>query len=614
MVRSDTKWLRGVTIGVVATLALGACGGSTATTAPPATSAPAATSAPVASASAGGASVAPSTAPASTAPTGTKGGTIYILTQSEQWNQVDPQRAYTGEDMAFFSATIYRSLTAYKLSPDQKEGTSLTPDLATDLGTATNGGKTWAFTLRDGVTFQDGSPITCADVKYGVSRTFAIDVINQGPTYAIAYLDIPSAADGSSEYKGPYKKTGQDLYDKAVTCSADNKTITFNLNKAIADFNYTVTLGFSPVPQAADTGETYGSTVLPVSSGPYKVDSYTTGNGGKMLLSRNPNWSQASDPYRTALPDKWEVDFGIDAKVIDQRIMQSAGNDAYAVQYGNVQPENLSVVFKDAETANPDYANRAISGFDPYSRYYFINVQKVKNVKIRQAMAVALDRSAIRLNIGGAFAGTYADGVVKPNIGADYAPTGLWDTFFGQPVPDTGDPVLAKKLITESGEAAPKLTFNFADTPVNQKTAAIVIDSLGKAGITVTPGPIEAGKYYSVVFDPASAGEFGMGGWGADWPNASTVIPPLFTVKGGWDLSQLDDPAFNAKVDAALTELDRTKQEGLWQALNKEAAENMYAIPTFFGLSQTIAGSKIAPAYRWAAYGSWPYGALYVTP
>jgi hypothetical protein len=48
--------------------------------------------------------------------------------------------------------------------------------------------------------------------------------------------------------------------------------------------------------------------------------------------------------------------------------------------------------------------------------------------------------------------------------------------------------VLAKKLITESGVAAPTLVFNFADTPVNQKTAAIVIDSLGKAGITVTPG------------------------------------------------------------------------------------------------------------------------------
>lgn len=600
MARSDTRWLRGAAIGVVATLALSACGGSTATSAPAATAAPGATAAPA------------TAAPTPGGPA--KGGTIYILTQSEQWNQVDPQRAYTGEDMAFFSATIYRSLTAYKLSADPTEGTSLTPDLATDLGTATDGGKTWAFTLRDGVTFQDGSPITCDDVKYGVSRTFATDVINQGPTYAVAYLDVPSDADGSSSYKGPYTGVGQDLYDKAVECSADGKTISFHLNKPIADFNYTVTLGFSPVPKAADTGETYGTTVLPVSSGPYKVDSYTTGNGGKMLLSRNENWKQESDPYRTAYPDKWEVHFGIDPKVIDQRIMQSSGNDQYAVQYGNVQPENLSVIFKDAETANPDYEGRAISGFDPYSRYYWINVNKVKNVKIRQAMAVALDREAVRLNIGGAFAGEFADGLVKPNIGADYAETGFWTTFFGQPVPDTGDPELAKKLITESGEAAPSLVFNFADTPVNQKTAAIVIDSFKKAGITVTPAPIEPGKYYSVVFDPEASGDFGMAGWGADWPNASTVLPPLLTQKGGWDLSQLEDPAINAKVEAALTELDRAKQATLWQELNKEAAENVYTLPTFFGLSQTIAGTKIAPAYRWAAYGSWPYAALYVLP
>ena len=247
---SGTRWLWVLTIGVVATVALGACGGSTATGAPAATGAP---TAPTALATGAPVSGAPTTA-TSMAPTA--GGTIYVLSFTEQWNQVDPQRVYNGEDLAFFSATIYRSLTAYKFSADPVEGTSLTPDLATDLGTATNGGKTWSFTLRDGVTFQDGSPITCADIKYGVSRTFATDVINQGPTYAIAYLDIPTDADGTSAYKGPYKGTGAGLYDKAVTCSTDGKTITFNLNKPVADFNYTVTLGFSPVPKAADTGGT----------------------------------------------------------------------------------------------------------------------------------------------------------------------------------------------------------------------------------------------------------------------------------------------------------------------------------------------------------------------
>jgi peptide/nickel transport system substrate-binding protein len=570
---SGTRRSLVLTLGVVATLSLGACGGPTPTAAP--------TSAP------------------------TAGGTIYILNAAELFDQVDPQRVYTPEDLAFFSGTIYRSLTAYSFSPDPTEGTSLTPDLATDLGTATDGGKTWAFTLRDGMTFQDGSPITCADVAYGASRTFATDVISGGPKYAIAYLDIPTDPDGSSSYKGPYKQTGQALFDKAVTCSPDNKTVTFHLNKPVADFDYTVTLGFSPVPKAADTGETYGSTtVLPVSSGPYKVDSYTTGYGGKMLLSRNPNWNQASDPYRTPYPDRWEVDFGIDPKVLDQRIMQSSGKDQYAIQYGQVQPEDLAAIFTDPQTTTAAFTGRAISGFDPFVLYYWIDVNKVKNPKIRQAMAVALDRKAIRTNIGGAFAGTYADGVIKPSLRADYAPTGMWDTLLGQKIPDTGDPAYAKQLIAQSGEAAPTLVSNFGNTPVGQKTAAIVISSLAKAGIAVKLAPLETAK----------GGDFGPVGWGADWPNASDVIPPLFTVKGGFDLSRVDDPAFNAKVDAALNQLDRTKQATMWQALNKEAMQNVWVIPTFFGLSQTIAGTKIGGIYRWAAYGSWPYGAMYVKP
>lgn len=593
MAKSQMWLFRAFALSVTAML-IAACGPGTPTQAPGGSTPPGATTAPT------------------TAAGPEKGGTIYVLTQNEQWNQVDPQRVYTGEDLAFMGGTTMRALTAYKFSADETEGTSLVPDMATDLGTATNGGKTWSFTLRDGVTWQDGTDVTCADIKYGVSRTFATDVINQGPTYAVVYLDIPTDADGSSSYKGPYTKVGQDLYDKAVTC--DGKTITFNLSKPIADFNYTVTLGFGAVREADDTGETFG-TVAPyvTSNGPYKVESYTTGNGGKYILVRNENWKPESDPYRKAYPDKWEVHFGIDPKVLDQRIMQSSGNDAFAVQYGQIQPENLGVIFTDPEHATAEYGDRAISGFDPYSRYYWIDTNKVPNVKIRQAMAVALDRAAIRLNIGGAFAGAYADGLVKPNIGGDYAPTDFWTSFFGQPVPDNGDPELAKKLISESGEAAPTLVFNFADTPVNQKTAAIVIDSLGKAGITVTPAPLEPGKYYSIVFNPETSGDFGTAGWGADWPNASTVLPPLLTQAGGWDLSQLDDPTVNAEVDAALTELDRTKQMALWQALNKKAAENVYTIPTFFGLSQTIGGTKVGPLYRWAAYGSWPYGEMFVT-
>jgi peptide/nickel transport system substrate-binding protein len=579
------KGLRLAAVGAVTALALAACGGGS-------------SSSSDSSASGGAGSGEP-----------TKGGTIYYLTNAEQFDQIDPQRIYTGEDLAFFNGTIYRTLTAYKFSADAAEGTSLVPDLATDTGTVADGGKTWSFTLVDGATFQDGAPITCADVAYGVSRTFATDVITGGPTYAISMLDIPTAEDGSSAYKGPYTGEGQELFDKAVTCSADGKTVTFHLNKPVPDFNYTTTLlSFSPVPKAADTGEKYGD--APVASGPYLIESNKNGKGGKMVLARNPKWDPASDTYRGAFPDNWEVDYGIDPKVIDQRTMTSSGNDSFAINNG-IEPEQLAVVFKSPTEANPEYNGRAISTLDPYVRYFAINTQKVPNLKIRQAIAVALDREALRKNAGGDFSGDYADGVIKPNMGQDFAPTGMWDTLLGQKIPDTGDPEYAKKLIAESGEAAPTITFDYPQSPTADKAAAIVVDSLGKAGITAKPNPIEPGQYYGVVFDPEKAHELINAGWGPDWPNASTIIPELFTPTGGFNLSQYDNPEYNKAVDAAKVELDRAKQAKMWQDLNTQAMADVVVVPTRFGREQRMAGKQVGPIYLWPAYGSWPYGQMY---
>jgi peptide/nickel transport system substrate-binding protein len=548
----------------------------------------------------GGGSSSSSTGSAGGTPT--KGGKITYLEVGEQFNNVDPQRVYTGEDLAFFSGTIFRTLTAYKFSKDAKEGTSIVPDLATDTGTVSDGGKTWTFTIRDGATFETGAAITCADVKYGVSRTFATDIITNGPQYAVSMLDIAKNADGSSAYAGPYKKTGQDLFDKAVTCSADGKTIVFHLNKPVPDFNYATTLSaFAPVPQAADTGEKYDD--KPVSSGPYKIQTYKKGKGGQFILVRNDKWTQDSDPYRKAYPDSWEVDFGLDPAVIDQRLISGAAADQTAIST-TLTPASLPIVFND-----PKFADRRTNEFDPYTRYFAVNQKKVPDLKTRQAIAVALDREALRTNAGGAFAGDYADGAIKPNIGVDYAPTGMWDGLLGKTIPATGDPEYAKQLL--AGKTL-TITFDYPNTPTNAKAAAIIVASEAKAGITVKPNPIEAGQYYGVVFDPAKAHELINAGWGADWPNASTVVPELFTPSGGFNLSQADDKAFNDASAAAKVELDRAKQATMWQDLNKKASEQVFIIPTRFGRDQRLPGAKIGNAYLWPAYGSWPYGDMYV--
>ena len=538
---------------------------------------------------------------------GQPGGTINVLTLEEQFLHVDPQRIYTGVDIAFFNGYTTRTLTAYKMAPGA-EGVTIVPDMATDLGTASNDAKTWAFTIRDGVTFEDGTAVGCADVKYGVSRTFATDVITDGPTYAISLLDIPKAEDGSSVYKGPYVTEGNDVaaFDKAVTCSDDNKTITFNLSRPAGDFNYTTTLtAFSPVPQAADTGEGYDDAV--VSTGPYKISEYTKGQ--KMVLVRNDKWSKASDDYRPAYPDSIVVNFAIDPAAIDQRLIADAAEDQTVVTFAGMQPENLATVF-GAE--DPRFTDRSVNGYDPYVRYLAINTEKVPNQKQRQAIAVALNRAELITIAGGDFAGDIGDGVIKPNLATDYAPSGMWTDMFGAAVPDAGDPELAKKLIAESGEPMVDLTYQFPISPTNEKAAASIKGSLEKAGMKVTLEGIETGQYYGVVLDPAQEKEIVSAGWGPDWQNASTVIPELFGANGGFTLSRVNDPAYEAEVQAALAMTDRAAQAEAWKALNKKAMEQAWVVPTRFGKIQYLWGSKVGNGYLWDAYGSFAFGDLFV--
>ncbi|MBV9830963.1 MAG: ABC transporter substrate-binding protein, partial [Marmoricola sp.] len=70
-----------------------------------------------------------------------------------------------------------------------KASSQLVGDLAENLGKPSDGAKTWTYTLRKGVKFEDGTPITSKDVKYAIERSnYARDVLSNGPTYFAANL------------------------------------------------------------------------------------------------------------------------------------------------------------------------------------------------------------------------------------------------------------------------------------------------------------------------------------------------------------------------------------------------------------------------------------------
>ena len=198
--------------------------------------------------------------PAATRP---RAGTFTVLT-----NQVpatlDPTRAYYTDSTAILSDLVLRSLTQFVYNPDTND-MQLVPDMATDLGRPSEDNKAWTFTLRDGLKYEDGTPVKAEDVAYAVKRSFAIAELPDGPTYNTTFF-----LDGD-KYKGPFKDKGQ---YKGVEVNGND--ITIKMRRPFTDMDYYASFPqFTAIPQAKDNPETYGD--KPLATGPYKFADYKPG-------------------------------------------------------------------------------------------------------------------------------------------------------------------------------------------------------------------------------------------------------------------------------------------------------------------------------------------------
>jgi peptide/nickel transport system substrate-binding protein len=540
------KAATGVALGAVVAVAAAACGG-------------------------GGGSTSTSTAQSTGA--AAKGGTLYMLNlgPTDHW---DPQRIYVGADIQFASRVFERTLTTFPPGATKEEQSKLTPDLATDTGTMSDGGKMWKFTIRDDAKWQDGKPVTCADVKYGISRTFATDVITGGPNYAISYFDIPGKPDGSSEYAGPYKKTGQALYDKAVSCAGN--VLTVKMKKPFTDFNQAVTFpAFGPYRQDKDQGAKSNYEVF--SNGPYMLQGAWTSNKGGTFV-RNPSWTEASDPIRKAYPDSIVYQEGIETETVVQRIMADSGNDKFAVTQGTAPPALQAQI-----QSNPQVKARSTNPSAPYVDYLVPNFKSkvMANDKARMAFAMATDKDAYITAQGGPTAADPTNAMINKALAG-------YKQFDTTGVPSAGDPAKAKALLQQSGLTLPvPITVAYRKRPTQDKALSAMAEAWNKAGFKVTLNGI-AQNYYPTVQNPSQSAKFDVmwAGWGADWPSGSTVIPPLFDSRPnlsadstGQDYGSFKDDAINKQMDAALEIPDAAAREKAWGDIDEAIQKKVGSVP-----------------------------------
>ncbi len=556
-----------------------------------------------------------------------RGGTVTTLSLGpvQTW---DPQRIASRSDAAFAARVFARSLTAYQHGPDRDAQLVLTGDLATDTGQADQDLKEWRFTIREGIKWQDGSELTCEDVKYGISRAFATDTITGGPNYAIAYLDIPKTPTGESIYAGPYTEgeeaqAGRDAFDKAVVC--DKQNLTIKLSEPVADFPGMVsTTGFAAYKADADRGA--ASTYTVFSAGPYTLaDPWMPERGGTFV--RNPHWSSRTDPIRLALPDEIVYREGREPQEIAQELMADGNETAQTSVALTTAPPAIQQQIAAAEPLR----ERAVNSPSGMVDYLVPNFKSpaMANAKIRTAFALTTDRDAYVTALGGRTAATPSTTILAEALRSELANPDQEADPTGSPSPEADSSDAASqatneetgpspseeerteqeqvKQLLEAGAAEAGVSLPvpvrvaYRSSPTMDTAMSALQAGWTKAGFDVVLQPIEE-NYFTTIAAPERATETDVfwSNWAADWNSASTVLPPLFDSRlniseagSGRNYGYFVDPNVDAAMSAALAIADNVDRTQAWFDIDTTLRSRVAYVALAERRSMYVAGSSI---------------------
>jgi peptide/nickel transport system substrate-binding protein len=534
-------------------------------------------------------------------PSDKKGGTLKMANNSDI-DSFDPARAYYAWAWNFMKAYYVRTLVTNTPKPG-KDGLVLQPDLAQALPEISADKLTYTFKLKPNQKFEDGTVITSKDVKYGIERIFAQDVLSGGPTYLVDFLDQ------GQKYPGPYNDTDPNKLGLKSITTPDDSTIVFKLKDPFGDFAYLLSMpGAGPVPKGQDPGERYAN--KPISSGPYKFQSIELGK--KAVLVRNPNWDASTDPVRKALPDEIDLALQLAPDEIDNQLLDGS-LDIDSGQVGVQQAAQARILL------NPDLKKNADAPVTGFIRYFTIStvVPPFDNIHCRLAVQYAADKTALQTARGGADAGgDIATNMLPPNISGHEDSLDPFNTKSGKPQIEK-----AKDELKQCGHPDGFSTVIAARNKGKEPTSAEALQqALGQVGIKATLDVSDASAYFRTTIGTPNnvhAKHYGImtAGWGADYPRPSGFLQVLVDGRqikpsGNNNYAELNDPEINSLIDKAQAETDPAKAADIWAQINSKVMDTATQLPFVYDKALNYRNPKTTNVFVNPYYGMWDFSTL----
>lgn len=517
-----------------------------------------------------------------------QGGTLRVeAAEVPQLNAVpDPARSYELQTVAM----MYDGL----VSPRRTSGgVVLVPDLATTLPRPTDGGRTYAFTVRRGVRYSNGAEVGPDDIRRGIQRTLQFPDAN--PAY---FFDIIGARRCAA------RPSICDL-SRGIVVNRVAPTITFHLRVPDPDFLYKLTVfAFATAPGVPMT-----ESHKPIpATGPYMIGDFRPGGTRHLTLVRNPyfrQWSFAAKP--AGYPDviKWTAVPGPKKRIADVLSGRADVTD-----------------FRDDPRPTADLGRRyptqlhVDSAMGTYFEWLNTRVPPFNDIRVRRALNYAVDRRVLDQFFAGNSLALSCQ-VLPPNFPgyAPYCPYTRDPTGAGgYHGPDLAE---ARKLIAESGTKG--MTVRIWSLPPRQYRAAAdyyaaVLRSLGyRVPPTIVP-PGNAppdNQYFAKVDDSRVAAQLGGAWWGVDFAAPSNIWQPELScgsfVPNSSDNLNISEYC-NSKVDAlaqralAAETDDPTSARELWAQVDRMITDDA---PWVFGpasvntafVAQRVGNYQADPAF-----------------
>ncbi|HSS68162.1 MAG TPA: ABC transporter substrate-binding protein [Nocardioidaceae bacterium] len=512
------------------------------------------------------------------------GSVVTIPVPGPGFDTNDPTRTLDPSEVSYVDASgvlsslITRSLTQYVWDEDAG-GMVLIPDLATDLGTPNADYTEWTFTIRSGVRFEDGTPVTADDVAYGIKRSMDKKRLPGAPKWGHEFF-----LDGHT-YKGLY--TSGSTYDAIVV---DGNRLTIKMSKPFPDMPYYGTFPeMGPIPETNSDPATYY--LHPLATGPYKVKEFDPGES--LTLVRNEWWDPNTDPGRHQYVDGFDFQF---------RVKDSATLDAMIADRGRART-SVTLDGLSSELLLPGHtvADRVIAGRTQCTIFMVPDPDKVDEVLVRRALGYAWPYQRLWRAIG------LIDGLTAYPA-ATIMPPGTPGRVDYEPLatqPGRTDPAAALRLLEEAGHERGEYQIGFAYLR-SQPTGTIIANALRRAGFDPAPQPEPTLHALDAIqHDPNSPLAVTPGGGCADWPSASY-----------WVLADLGglDPDIDREIERVRA-LPLDEQASAWGALDQTIETDYYpVIPTVnLGVAQ-VRGSRIGGLHFDSVLASPTLKDVYVLP